>query len=1153
MCFYQGYEITNTYEEYEFRFVALVNFYIFVNNMEAIKKKYFSRFREPLASLPNLSEIQTDSFNWLLKVGLREIFDEFSPIYDYTEKELALEFLDYSFDDPKFDENHARENNLSFESSLRLNVRLKNQRTGEKKEQEVFLADFPMMTLRGTFIINGIERVIVSQLARSLGVFFTANFARGRKWFGAKIIPQRGAWLEFDTETDGAIYVRIDRKRKIAASALLRVFGLEKNEEIERVFADVDNGSIGFIKKTLLKDSTKTADDAYVEIFRRVRQGELATPENARELVSAMFGSARYDIAAVGRYKLTQRLSSLETFAEGQRITDSQRILSQHDLVAIISEIISLNNNPMAMPDDIDHLGNRRVRGVGELLQQRLRVGLARMERTIKDRMSTSDLATVTPSQLMNARPFSAIISEFFMTNQLSQFMDQTNVLSELEHKRRVSALGPGGLTRERSGFEVRDVHPSYYGRLCPIMTPEGPNIGLINYLASYARVNEYGILETPYRRVRMGKILEELDYLTAFEEARHKIAQAGVEVDSEGNILGEAVEGRSAGQPSMIPLKEVDYIDVAPQQAYSIATSLVPFLEHNDASRAMMGANMQRQGVPCVRPQAPLVATGMEEKAARDSGRLVLAEEDGVVSAVDAKSITVISHVKPLRKVGATTKNYPLVHFIRSNHSTVIHQRPIVRVGDRVKRGDVLADTSLTDRGHLALGQNLLVAFVSWSGANFEDAIILSERLVKDDVFTSIHIEDFAVDVRDTKLGPEITTHDIPNVGEERLKDLDEEGIVRIGAEVRAGDILVGKISPKGESDLTPEERLLRAIFGEKARDVKDTSFRLSHGKRGRIIGIKVFSREKGDKLETGVIKQIRIEVAQLRRITPGDKLAGRHGNKGVISRILPVEDMPHLEDGTPVDVILNPLGVASRMNIGQILETHLGWAVDKLGYQAITPTLAGATEEEIKAELKKAGLPEDGKVRIFDGRTGEEFDQKVTVGKIYMMKLVHMVEDKIHMRSIGPYSLITQQPLGGKAQGGGQRFGEMEVWALEGYGAAHSLQEMLTIKSDDVLGRSSAYDAIVRSEPFKAPNVPASFHVLVNELKGLALDVDLRGVISEPEEEDKEDIEGKRTKKSKEVFEDYIVEEMVDEAEEEGGLQKVGAMSKSESDNDE
>ncbi|MDO8522881.1 MAG: DNA-directed RNA polymerase subunit beta [bacterium] len=1087
-----------------------------------IQKKYFSRYREPYASLPDLAAMQLSSYEWFIKEGLKEILDEFSPMLDYTGKELALEFVSSFVDEPRFDENYARINNLSYDAPLRLKMRLVNKTTGEKKEQEVFLADLPLMTPRGTFIINGVERVIVSQLARSFGVYFNSNFSRGKKLFGAKIIPQRGAWLEFDTEYDGTIYVRIDRKRKIAATALLRIFGFDKNEDIEAAFEKIDTGEMRFIKKTLDKDPTKMADDAYIEIFKRIRQGELATVDNAKDLVASMFEPSRYDISPVGRYKLIQRLPAMADVK-----LKNPRILNKEDIIAIISEIISMNNNPQALPDDIDNLGNRRIRSVGELLQQKLRVGLARMERTVKDRMSTLDQATITPAQLVNARPFSAVLKEFFMTSQLSQFMDQINVLAELEHKRRVSALGPGGLTRERAGFEVRDVHPSYYGRLCPIMTPEGPNIGLINHLAGYAKVNHFGILETPYRKVTEGKVTKEINFLTAFEEARHKIAHAGILIDKDGNILEEEVEGRAKGQPAIMNKSEVDYIDVSPQQAFSIATSLIPFLEHDDATRAMMGSNMQRQAVPCLSPEAPLVGTGMEERAARDSGRLVIAEEDGVITKADARNITV-RYDKPRRKVGAPTKAseetaYDLINYTRSNQSTVIHQKPVVTVGDKVKAGDILADTSLTDRGNLALGANLLVAFISWGGSNFEDAIILSEKLVKKDIFSSVHVEDFTVEVRDTKLGPEITTHDIPNVGEEKLKDLDEDGVVLIGAEVRAGDILVGKISPKGESDLTPEERLLRAIFGEKARDVKDTSLRMPHGKRGRIVGIKVFTREKGDKLETGVIKQIRVEVAELRKISVGDKLAGRHGNKGVISRILPEEDMPYLEDGTPVEIILNPLGVASRMNIGQILETHLGWAADKLGYHAVTPALMGTTEEEIKAELKKAGLPEDGKVELFDGRSGNKFDQKVTVGKVYMMKLYHMVEDKIHMRSIGPYSLITQQPLGGKAQGGGQRFGEMEVWALEGYGAAHTLQEILTIKSDDVLGRAAAYDSIVRGEPFKTPNIPASFHVLVNELKGLALDIELKGVVSSPDDDEETAAKGK----AKEKFEDFIEED--------------------------
>lgn len=1041
--------------------------------------------------MPHLPEIQLESWSWFLSEGIKELFKEFSPIKDYGGEDLELEFYDYSIDDPKYDEYQAKALNSSYDATLRVKVRLTNKKTGEMKEQEIFLADMPLMTPRGTFIVNGVERVIVSQLARSFGVYFTANFVRGKKFFGAKIIPSRGAWIEFESDFDGAIYARIDRKRKIPATCLLRIFGLETNEQILSAFGGKKNGGEAdpLIVRTLEKDSTKSAGDSYMEVYKRLRPGEPATAETARELISAMFSEERYDLSSVGRYKLNQRL--------GDSSKSTSRVLSGEDLVKIILHIITLNATPNAEADDVDHVGNRRIRSLGELLQQRLRIGMTRMKRTIQDRMSTLDQTTLTPAHLINARPFMAILKEFFTTNQLSQFMNQVNILSELEHLRRLSALGPGGLTRERAGFEVRDVHPSHYGRICPIETPEGPNIGLVVHLAGYARVNEYGILETPYRRVEKGVVTNEVRYMTAFEEAKYHIAQASTKVDESGKILDEETEGRLNGAPGIMTRDQIDFIEVAPEQAFSIATSLIPFLAHDDANRAMMGSNMQRQAVPCIRPQAPLVATGIEERAARDSGRLTIAEESGVVTGLDASKVVI--------KSGNKEKNYPIVNFLRSNDFTVINQRPIVNLGDDIKKGDVIADTSSSENGILALGQNLLVAFLSWGGANYEDAIILSEKLVKDDIFSSIHIEDFIVDVRDTKLGPEITTHDIPNVSEEKLKDLDEEGVVRIGAEVRAGDILVGKITPKGEVELTPEERLLRAIFGEKARDVKDTSLRLPHGKQGRIVGIKVFSRERGDKLDTGVIKRVQVEVAQLRKISVGDKLAGRHGNKGVISKILPVEEMPYLEDGTPVDIILNPLGVASRMNIGQILETHLGWAAKNLGYQAITPALNGATEEEIKEELRKAGLPEHGKVKLYDGRTGDTFDQEVTVGMIYMMKLIHMVEDKIHMRSIGPYSLITQQPLGGKAQGGGQRFGEMEVWALEGYGAAHTLQEMLTIKSDDVLGRAAAYDAIVRGEKFKNPNLPASFHVLVNELKALGLDVDLKGAKEEAEKNQK------------------------------------------------
>jgi len=1046
-----------------------------------MQKKYFSKYKEPFIALPNLVEMQLNSFSWFLKEGLKELFQEFSPINDYAGKEFFLEFLDYIVEEPKYDEYYAKANNLSYEAPLKIRVRLTKKDTKETKEQEVFLADMPLMTTHGTFIVNGVERVVVSQLARSFGVYFTMNVVRGRKLFGAKIIPNRGAWIEIETDIDNAIYVRIDRKRKIPVTAFLRIFGLKDSKDIEKTFAKTDNGEFNYIKKTLEKDESLNIDEAYVEIYKRIRPGEMATVENAKEILGDMFSSSRYDLSAVGRYKFNQRLGlSLDS------VKKAPKILSAEDLTAVVSEVINLNNNPEAQPDDIDHLGNRRIRAVGELLQNQLRVGMARMRRNIQDRMSTLDPDILTPFNLINSRLFSAVLKKFFTTSQLSQFMNQKNILDELEHLRRLSALGPGGLTKERAGFEVRDVHISHYGRICPIETPEGPTIGLVVHLASYARLNEFGILETPYRRVKNGVITQETVYLDASEESKYNIAHSNILFDKEGRIVDEEVEARAHGQPHIVSKNKIDFIDVAPQQAFSIATSLIPFLEHDDANRALMGSNMQRQAVPCLRSEAPLVATGAEGRAARDSGRVVVAEEEGKVVGVDAASVKI-------KNKSGKEKIYPLVNFLRSNDFTVLHQRPIIDIGSDISKGQIIADNSSSENGQLALGQNVTVAFLSWSGANFEDAIVLSRRLVEDDKFTSVHIEEFSMDVRDTKLGPEITTYDIPNVGEEKLKNLDEEGIVRIGAEVRAGDILVGKISPKGETELTPEERLLRAFFGEKARDVKDTSLRMEHGKQGRIVGIKVFSRDKGHKLEVGVIKQIHIEVVQIRKISVGDKLSGRHGNKGVISRILPTEDMPYLEDGTPVDIILNPLGIASRMNIGQILETHLGFAAYKLGYQAICPSLNGATDEEIKDEMRRAGWPADGKVLLYDGRTGEAFQQKVTVGSIYMMKLSHMVEDKIHMRSVGPYSLITQQPLGGKAQGGGQRFGEMEVWALEGYGAAYTLQEMLTIKSDDMLGRTGAYEAIVRGEKIKPPHLPASFHVLLYELRGLCLDVDL------------------------------------------------------------
>lgn len=1059
-----------------------------------MEKKYFSRHKDPLVELPYLAEIQLNSYRWFFEKGLQELFDEVSPIKDFGGQDLQLELTGFMLDEPRYTEEETRTSNLSYEAALRLQARLVNNKTNEVKEQEIYLGDFPVMTPRGTFIVNGVERVVVSQLIRSSGVYFTNYVTRGKKYFGAKIIPNRGAWFEFETDLDGTINVKIDRKRKIPATSVLRIFGTTSNEEILTIFKDIDNGEVSYIKKTLEKDPSKTQDEAFIEIYKRIRPGDLATADNARSLIQSMFSADHYDLAEVGRYKFNQRLGikspteHKETLKEKKgKPIKSARILSADDMILVLQEIIRLNNIGDAPADDIDHLGNRRVRSVGELLQNKLRIGITRMARIIRDRMSTLDPYTLTPSQLINARPFTASVKEFFTSSQLSQFMDQINSLSELEHKRRLSAMGPGGLQRERAGFEVRDVHPSHYGRICPIETPEGPNIGLVGHLAGYAKLNDLGLIETPYCKIEHGKLTGNIEYLNAAAEIKYNIAHAGTAIDSEGVIFEDRAEARVHGNPGVVRREEVDYIDVSPQQAISIATSLIPFLEHDDANRAMMGSNMQRQAVPCVQPQAPLVATGVETRAARDSGRVIIAECDGVIESADAREI-VLRDSKTNKTI-----HYPLVSFLRTNAFTAIRHRVLIPPGTKVKKGDILADNSSTDHGDLALGQNILVAFLSWSGANYEDAIIISEKLLRDDRYTSIHLEDFSVDVRDTKLGPELTTPDIPNVGEEKLKNLDEDGIVRIGAEMRSGDILVGKISPKGESDLTPEEKLLRAIFGEKARDVKDTSLRLPHGKRGRIVGIKVFSREHGDKMEAGVIKRIQIEVAQLRKIAVGDKLAGRHGNKGVISKILPEEDMPHLEDGTAVEMILNPLGVASRMNLGQILETHLGWAAKKLGYRAITPALAGVLDEEIKQELEHAGLPQDGKMTLYDGRTGEKFNQKVTIGYGYIMKLIHLVEDKIHMRSIGPYSLITQQPLGGKAQFGGQRFGEMEVWALEGYGAAHTLQEMLTIKSDDVLGRSATYEAIINGERIKNPNIPASFNVLINELKGLALDVEI------------------------------------------------------------
>ena len=1047
---------------------------------EKREKKYFSKYKKPLVPFPNLLETQMTSFEWLVETGLKEVFKEFSPINDYSGKKFQLDFVSFSLGEAKYDEHYAKANKLTYEGQLKARVKLLNKTLGGHKEQEIFLADMPLMTAHGTFIINGVERVIVPQLARSFGIFFTEDEVKGKKHFGAKIIPARGVWIEIETDTDGTLVVRIDKKRKFPIISLLRVLGLTTDAEILKAFKGTPEEAV--IKAGIEKDPAKTLQESYIEIYKRLRDGDLATADNAREFIDSLFSTERYDLSPVGRFRFNSRFEKSMDAKEMER-----RTISADDVVSIITHVVTLNADPNAKADDIDHLGQRRVRYVGELLQQKVRVGMTQIKRNIQDRMSTIDTSTSLPIAIINQRPLQARIKEFFTTNQLSQFMNQENVLAELEHLRTLSALGPGGLTRERAGLEVRDVHTSHYGRVCPIHTPEGPNIGLILHLSNYARVNDFGIIETPYIKVTKGKITGEIVYLNALEEEKYAIAHAGVKYDDKGMIIEEKVEARIQTEPGLIERNKVDFIDVATNQAFSIATSMIPFLEHDDANRALMGSNMQKQATPCVVPDVPLVSTGIEELASRESGRVVVAHNDGVISEIDARHIVI-------KDSKGKEHEQKLVNFQRTNNFTVFHQRPIVTLGDKVKKGDVLADTSSTAQGQIALGQNVMVAFMAWNGANYEDAIILSERLVKKSKFSSIYVEEFICLVRDTKLGPEITTRDIPNVGENKLKDLDEEGVVRIGAEVRENDILVGKITPKGETELTPEERLLRSIFAEKARDVKDTSLRMEHGKRGRIINVKVFSRDQGHQLESGIIKKIVIEVAQLRNISVGDKLAGRHGNKGVISTILPEEDMPYMADGTPVDMILTPLGVPSRMNLGQILEMHLGMAANTLGYQAIVPPFSGATEAEIKGELKAAGLPENGRITLYDGRTGDKFDQDVAVGMMHVLKLHHMVEDKLHMRSIGPYSLITQQPLGGKAQGGGQRFGEMEVWALEGYGASHVLREMLTIKSDDIMGRSATFDSIIKGEKIKTPNTPASFSVMLNYLRGLSLDVDLR-----------------------------------------------------------
>jgi DNA-directed RNA polymerase subunit beta len=1098
----------------------------------------FARISEPL-EVPDLLALQTESFDWLLgnerwkerveaavqagredvpgQSGLEEIFEEISPIEDFTGT-MSLSFRDHRFEPPKYSVEECKDKDMTYSAPMFVTAEFINNSTGEIKSQTVFMGDFPLMSGKGTFIINGTERVVVSQLVRSPGVYFDRQVDKtsDKDIYSCKVIPSRGAWLEFEIDKRDSVGVRIDRKRKQSVTVLLKALGWDEARILDRF------GAYESMRATLEKDHTSGQDDALLDIYRKLRPGEPPTRESAQALLENLyFNPKRYDLAKVGRYKIDKKL--------GVGLPIQQGTLTEDDIVATIEYLVRLHageeemkSGDIVIPvetDDIDHFGNRRLRTVGELIQNQVRLGLARMERVVRERMTTQDVEAITPQTLINIRPVVASIKEFFGTSQLSQFMDQTNPLAGLTHKRRLSALGPGGLSRERAGFEVRDVHPSHYGRMCPIETPEGPNIGLIGSLASYGRVNAFGFVETPYRKVRAGKATSQIDYLTADEEDRHVIAQANTPIDADG-AFGEdrVLVRRKGGEVDYIPPDEVDYMDVSPRQMVSVATAMIPFLEHDDANRALMGSNMQRQSVPLLRSEAPLVGTGMEYRAATDAGDVIVAEKAGVVEEVCADFITLM-HDDGTRTTSQVAK------FRRSNQGTCFNQKPIVDEGQRVEVGQVIADGPCTDDGEMALGKNLLVAFMSWEGHNYEDAIILSQRLVQDDVLSSIHIEEHEVDARDTKLGPEEITRDIPNVSEEVLADLDERGIIRIGAEVVTGDILVGKVTPKGETELTPEERLLRAIFGEKAREVRDTSLKVPHGEEGKVIGVRVFTREDGDELPPGVNELVRVYVAAKRKITDGDKLAGRHGNKGVISKILPVEDMPFLEDGTPVDIVLNPLGVPSRMNVGQVLETHLGW-VAKTGWKVsgddgewqsrlrtigadaapantpvATPVFDGAKEEEITGLLASTLPNRDGqrlignggKARLFDGRTGEPFKDSVSVGYVYILKLLHLVDDKIHARSTGPYSMITQQPLGGKAQFGGQRFGEMEVWALEAYGAAYALQELLTIKSDDVLGRVKVYEAIVKGENIPEPGIPESFKVLIKEMQSLCLNVEV------------------------------------------------------------
>ncbi|PWK05667.1 DNA-directed RNA polymerase subunit beta [Tumebacillus permanentifrigoris] len=1153
-------------------------------------RRTYARLEEVL-ELPNLIEIQQKSYQWFLDEGLKEMFQDISPIQDFTGN-LVLEFVDYSLGDPKYSVDESKERDVTYAAPLRVKVRLINRETGEVKEQEVFMGDFPLMTDTGTFIINGAERVIVSQLVRSPSVYFNTKIDKnGKKAFTATVIPNRGAWLELETDAKDIIYVRIDRTRKIPVTVLLRALGFSSDAEILNLLGEDE-----FLRNTLDKDNTETTEKALLEIYERLRPGEPPTLDNARNLlISRFFDPKRYDLANVGRYKINKKLhiknrllgqrlaETLVDPATGEIIAEAGAVLDRRlldkilpalennsvnyvdykstsgvveeenirmqeikifspredgkvikvtgnanvdknvkhitpaDILSSISYFMNLLHG-VGNTDDIDHLGNRRLRSVGELLTNQFRIGLSRMERVVRERMSIQDANAITPQALINIRPVIAAIKEFFGSSQLSQFMDQTNPLAELTHKRRLSALGPGGLTRERAGFEVRDVHHSHYGRMCPIETPEGPNIGLINYLSTYARINEYGFIETPYRKVdpENQRLTEIIHYMTADEEDNYVIAQANAGIDENLTLIDPQVVVRYKEETLLLAPERVDYIDVSPRQVVSVATACIPFLENDDANRALMGSNMQRQAVPLLKPAAPYVGTGMEHKAAKDSGSTVVSRHDGLVERVAANEVWVREQKNiDGRLVNGDLHKYKMLKFTRSNQGTCINQRPIVEQGETITKGTIIADGPATDNGELALGKNVIVAFMTWEGYNYEDAILLSEKMVKEDVYTSLHIEEYEAEARDTKLGPEEITRDIPNVGDDALKNLDERGIIRVGAEIDAGDILVGKVTPKGVTELTAEERLLHAIFGEKAREVRDTSLRVPHGGAGIIVDVKVFTRDNGDELPPGVNQLVRVYIAQKRKISEGDKMAGRHGNKGVVARIMAEEDMPFLSDGTPVQVVLNPLGVPSRMNIGQVLETHLGMAARFLGLHMSTPVFDGARESDVFDTLEEAGLPRDGKQVLYDGRTGEPFENRVTVGCVYMLKLHHLVDDKIHARSTGPYSLVTQQPLGGKAQFGGQRFGEMEVWALEAYGAAYTLQEILTVKSDDVVGRVKTYEAIVKGENVPEPGVPESFKVLIKELQSLGMDVK---ILSEDEQEivmresDEEDDSGEK-----------------------------------------